>query len=164
MRRDVVRRVRWGNVALACAILTALVGVVVWPLVTSAPPALPPDTSRPLVAGGASPPEVGDEPRPRDDEGERPTKERARRDGDARRRRGGGGERRRRGGGGERRRRADEKRAVDRERRRRGRERKERRARSRREDEPPPPAVAPPVRPAVPTAPSQEFGFERAPG
>jgi hypothetical protein len=54
---DWLRRVRWGNVALAGALLTALAAVVVWPLVTSAPPALPPDTARPLIAG----PPVGSE-------------------------------------------------------------------------------------------------------
>jgi hypothetical protein len=49
MRRDVLRRVRWGNVALAAAVLAALVIVVVWPLVTDSTPMLPPDAARPLV-------------------------------------------------------------------------------------------------------------------
>src|SRR3954465_296949 len=51
MRRDVLRRVRWGNVALACTVLIALVPLVDWPLVSSSAPDLPPDTPRPLVAG-----------------------------------------------------------------------------------------------------------------
>ena len=55
MRRDVVRRVRWGNVALACAVLAALGAVVAWPLVSAPPPRLPPDTPRPLVAGEPAP-------------------------------------------------------------------------------------------------------------
>jgi hypothetical protein len=50
MRSDIVRRVRWGNVALAFAVLAALAAVVVWPLVSAAPLGLPPDTARPLVA------------------------------------------------------------------------------------------------------------------
>src|SRR3954453_4047795 len=41
---------RWGNVALALTVLGALAGVIVWPLVGAATPALPPDTARPLVA------------------------------------------------------------------------------------------------------------------
>jgi hypothetical protein len=49
MRRDVLRRVRWANVALAAAVIAALVIVVVWPLVADSTPALPPDTARPLV-------------------------------------------------------------------------------------------------------------------
>src|SRR3954471_23835547 len=50
MRRDVLQRVRWGNLALACTVLIALVIVVIWPLVSSAPPQLPPDAPRPLIA------------------------------------------------------------------------------------------------------------------
>jgi hypothetical protein len=50
MGPDVLRRVRWGNVALACAVLAALAGVVVWPLFSAAAPRLPPDAPRPLVA------------------------------------------------------------------------------------------------------------------
>jgi hypothetical protein len=53
---DIVGRVRWGNVALACVVVAALAGVVVWPLTASGPPALPPDSSRPLIA--AAPPPV----------------------------------------------------------------------------------------------------------
>ncbi len=60
---DFVRRVRWGNVALACVVAVALAGVVVWPLVTSDPPALPPDASRPLIVAEPPPP-VGDGGRP----------------------------------------------------------------------------------------------------
>jgi len=59
---DIVRRVRWGNVALACVVAVALAAVVVWPLVRSDPPALPPDASRPLIV--AEPPPVGDGGRP----------------------------------------------------------------------------------------------------
>jgi hypothetical protein len=59
MRRDVLRRVRWGNVALAATVITILAAVVAWPRLAPAPPALPPDTARPLVsdepAGGAAP-------------------------------------------------------------------------------------------------------------
>jgi hypothetical protein len=50
MRRDVLRRVRWGNVSLACTALAALSAIVVWPVVATSPRALPPDTPRPLVA------------------------------------------------------------------------------------------------------------------
>src|SRR4051812_16433536 len=59
MRRDVLRRVRWGNLALACTVLIALVIVVVWPLVSSTPPQLPPDAARPLIAA-ASPAITGE--------------------------------------------------------------------------------------------------------
>jgi len=55
MGSDVLRRVRWANVALACAVLAALVGVVVWPLVTTTAPSLPPDVPRPLVTGEPAP-------------------------------------------------------------------------------------------------------------
>jgi hypothetical protein len=55
MRRDVLRRVRWANVALACAVVAALVMIVVWPLVVDSTPALPPDAPRPLVAPESSP-------------------------------------------------------------------------------------------------------------
>src|SRR3954466_15358082 len=59
MPRDVLRRTRWANVALACVVLTALVTVVVWPLVSSSTPRLPPDASRPLVTAGSDQREGG---------------------------------------------------------------------------------------------------------
>src|SRR3954470_807485 len=54
MRHDVLRRVRWANVSLACAVLIALATLVIWPLLSPAPPALPPDPPRPLVGGEPS--------------------------------------------------------------------------------------------------------------
>jgi hypothetical protein len=50
MRRDVLRRVRWGNVALAAAIALALATIIAWPLIAAPSPRLPPDTARPLVS------------------------------------------------------------------------------------------------------------------
>jgi len=49
MGRDVLRRVRWGNVALAAAVAAALVVAVAWPRIARSPPALPRDTATPLV-------------------------------------------------------------------------------------------------------------------
>src|SRR3954471_23395234 len=49
MGPDVLRRVRWGNVALAAAAAAALVAVVAWPRLTVPPPALPSDSATPLV-------------------------------------------------------------------------------------------------------------------
>src|SRR3954463_2728389 len=51
MGRDVLRRVRWGNVALAAAVVAALVAVVAWPRLTAPAPALPGDSAQPLVRG-----------------------------------------------------------------------------------------------------------------
>jgi hypothetical protein len=69
MRRDVLRRVRWGNVALAATVIAVLAAVVAWPRLASAPPALPPDTARPLVrdepAGGEAPASNATKPRGR---------------------------------------------------------------------------------------------------
>ena len=63
MGSDLLRRVRWGNVALACAVLVALAGVVVWPLITTTAPSLPADAARPLVSDEPAP--AGERPRPR---------------------------------------------------------------------------------------------------
>src|SRR4051812_25192825 len=49
MRRDVWRRVRWPNVALAAAIALVPAAVVIRP---PAAPSLPADTPRPLVSEG----------------------------------------------------------------------------------------------------------------
>src|SRR3954471_12747835 len=49
MGPDVLRRVRWGNVALATAAAAALVAVVAWSRLTAPPPALPSDSATPLV-------------------------------------------------------------------------------------------------------------------
>src|SRR3954454_18968098 len=49
MGPDVLRRVRWGNVALAAAVAAALVAVVAWPRLTASPTALPSDSATPLV-------------------------------------------------------------------------------------------------------------------
>jgi hypothetical protein len=51
MRTDVLRRVRWGNVALAAAVAAVLATVVGWPRLAPSPPALPPDAARPLMSG-----------------------------------------------------------------------------------------------------------------
>src|SRR3954468_6983299 len=72
MGRDVLRRVRWGNVALAAAVVAALVAVVAWPRLTAPAPALPGDAAQPLVRGedrrgervrGKSPPQPRARPR-----------------------------------------------------------------------------------------------------
>src|SRR4051812_523264 len=72
MGRDVLRRVRWGNVALAAAVVAALVAVVAWPRLTAPAPALPGDAAQPLVRGedrrgergrGESPPKPRARPR-----------------------------------------------------------------------------------------------------
>src|SRR4051794_38760132 len=62
MRRDVLRRIRWANVALAVAVVTALVTVVAWPLVSNPAVDLPPDMPRPLVEA-KPPPERESGPR-----------------------------------------------------------------------------------------------------
>jgi hypothetical protein len=62
MRRDVLGRVRWGNVALVATVLAALAVVVAWPRLAPAPPSLPPDTPRPLVDGARAAGEVGETP------------------------------------------------------------------------------------------------------
>jgi len=49
MGRDVLRRVRWGNVALAAAVAAALAAAVAWPRLAGSPPALPRDSATPLV-------------------------------------------------------------------------------------------------------------------
>jgi len=49
MGRDVLRRVRWGNVALAAAVAAALVLAVAWPRIAGSPPPLPRDAATPLV-------------------------------------------------------------------------------------------------------------------
>src|SRR4051812_44184209 len=48
MRRDLLRRVRWPNVAVASVALTA---VVAFPLAASRPPSAPSGTARPLLTG-----------------------------------------------------------------------------------------------------------------
>ena len=54
MRRDVLRRVRWGNLTVACGALLCLGAVVAWPRLGPSAPRLPPDAATPLVkaAGG----------------------------------------------------------------------------------------------------------------
>ena len=49
MGPDVLRRVRWGNVALAAAVVAALAAAIAWPRVAGSPPALPGDSAKPLV-------------------------------------------------------------------------------------------------------------------
>src|SRR3954468_1594031 len=49
MGPDVLRRVRWGNVALAAAVVAALVAAAAWPRLNGPPPALPGDSAKPLV-------------------------------------------------------------------------------------------------------------------
>src|SRR4051812_14785049 len=50
MRRELLRRVRWGTVGLACGALLCLVAVIAWPRLVPAGPRLPADAARPLVA------------------------------------------------------------------------------------------------------------------
>src|SRR4051794_28058982 len=61
MGPDVLRRVRWGNVALTAAVLAALAAAIAWPRLAPAPSKLPPDAAAPLVERGGAPP--GDEGR-----------------------------------------------------------------------------------------------------
>src|SRR4051794_27437830 len=49
MARDVLRRVRWGNVAIALGTLICLGAVVGWPRLSPPGPQLPADTARPVV-------------------------------------------------------------------------------------------------------------------
>src|SRR3954454_64712 len=49
MGPDVLRRVRWGNVALTAAVLAALAAVSAWPRLAPAPSRLPSDTAQPVV-------------------------------------------------------------------------------------------------------------------
>src|SRR3954468_15760316 len=49
MGPDVLRRVRWGNVALTAAVLAALAAVIAWPRLAPAPSRLPSDTAQPVV-------------------------------------------------------------------------------------------------------------------
>src|SRR3954451_18837888 len=49
MGPDVLRRVRWGNVALTAAVLAALADVIAWPRLAPAPSRLPSDTAQPVV-------------------------------------------------------------------------------------------------------------------
>jgi hypothetical protein len=55
MGLDVLRRIRWGNVALAVAVAAALFAVLAWPRLAPAPPGLPPDAAAPLVGSEAAP-------------------------------------------------------------------------------------------------------------
>ena len=50
MGRNVIRRIRWGNVALAAAGTVAIVFGVVWAFSATTPPVLPGDAPRPLLA------------------------------------------------------------------------------------------------------------------
>jgi hypothetical protein len=187
MRRDVLRRVRWANVSLACAVLIALTTVVIWPLVSPAPPALPPDAPRPLVAPEpreGTPARASGEKRERESGGaggEKRGSGGARREkrgseGAAREKGGSGGAAREKGGGGTGRGGAD--------RRSRRAPAKTRAASPRRTATPAPPAqgpratatpapsVSPPARTVAPEAPvvtprrrsagGGEFGFEGA--
>src|SRR3954451_11046210 len=52
MRRELLVRVRWGNVGLACGALVCLAAVIAWPRLVAAGPRLPADAARPLVAEG----------------------------------------------------------------------------------------------------------------
>src|SRR5262245_40022566 len=64
MGRDVLRRVRWGNVALAAAVVAALATVIAWPRLAPAPPGLPGDSAQPVV-GVDDAPGPGSPPKPR---------------------------------------------------------------------------------------------------
>lgn len=56
MRRDMLRRVRWGNLTVACGALLCVGAVAAWPRLGPTAPRLPPDTAKPLAAGGAGGP------------------------------------------------------------------------------------------------------------
>src|SRR5262245_10183071 len=49
MRSDVLRRVRWGNVARAFAVVAVVGTIVAWPRLTPPAPAVPEREVRPLV-------------------------------------------------------------------------------------------------------------------
>src|SRR3954454_24315726 len=49
MARDVLRRVRWGNVPIALATLICLGAVVGWPRLSPPGPQLPADAARPVL-------------------------------------------------------------------------------------------------------------------
>jgi hypothetical protein len=57
MGPEVLRRVRWGNVALAAAVIAALAVAIAWPRLAPGPSRLPPDAAAPLVGTGVAPPE-----------------------------------------------------------------------------------------------------------
>jgi hypothetical protein len=59
---DLLRRIRWGNVARALALVAALVLVVAWPSLRPDPPALPP---APAVASEGEGEEFALEPPPK---------------------------------------------------------------------------------------------------
>jgi hypothetical protein len=59
---DLLRRIRWGNVARALALVTALVLVAAWPSLRPDPPALPP---APAVASEGEGEEFALEPPPK---------------------------------------------------------------------------------------------------
>src|SRR5688572_27242345 len=50
MGRNLIRRIRWGNVALAVAGTAAIVFGIVWAFSATPPPVLPGDAPRPLLA------------------------------------------------------------------------------------------------------------------
>ena len=50
MGRNLIRRIRWGNVALAAAGTAAIVFGIVWAFSATPPPVLPGDAPRPLLA------------------------------------------------------------------------------------------------------------------
>jgi hypothetical protein len=52
MRSDVLRRVRWANVALTLGTLATLATVIAWPLTATPPPSLPADAARPADVVG----------------------------------------------------------------------------------------------------------------
>jgi len=58
MQRDLLRRVRWGNVGRAVAVVAAVAAIVAWPRLEPAPPRLPPDRATPLVVASPPPPET----------------------------------------------------------------------------------------------------------
>jgi hypothetical protein len=66
MGPDVLRRVRWGNIALAAAVVVALAAAIAWPRVAGSPPALPGDSAKPLVGADDRPaPPRPEKPAPR---------------------------------------------------------------------------------------------------
>ncbi len=78
MRFDLLRRLRWGNVAFTVAALVAAISVVEAALDPAPPPRLPSDRAAPLIAGEARPRMAAKPPVPAKSPAQEPTR-RARR-------------------------------------------------------------------------------------
>src|SRR5262245_15797432 len=64
MERDLLRRVRWGNLGRVAGLAVVVVLVVAWPRLEPAPPKLPGDGARPVVVDGRGSAPRGEKERP----------------------------------------------------------------------------------------------------